>query len=85
MGLSLFRALGIPCRCVTNYMSAHDTGNSIYILTRYLLICDCNYQSVDGSLTVDKFYDVDGDTLGTGSYNGREDSVWNFHVWNGWF
>ena len=46
---------------------------------------NCNYQFLDGSLTVDKFYDVDGDTLGTGSYNGREDSVWNFHVWNGRF
>ena len=36
----------------------------------------------DGSLTVDKFFDLNGDTLGTGSYNNRQDSVWNFHVWN---
>ena len=53
--------LGIPCRCITNYISAHDT---------------------DGSLSVDKFFDSDGDTLGTGSNSGRQDSVWNFHVWN---
>ena len=53
--------LGIPCRCITNYISAHDT---------------------DGSLSVDKFFDSDGDTLGTGSNLGRQDSVWNFHVWN---
>lgn len=55
------RALGLPCRCITNYVSAHDT---------------------DGSLTVDKFFDNDGETLGTGSHAARQDSVWNFHVWN---
>lgn len=31
---------------------------------------------------MDKFYDSDGETLGTGSNTGRQDSVWNFHVWN---
>ena len=58
---SVCRAIGIPCRNVTNYVSAHDT---------------------DGSLSVDKFFDVDGETLGTSDNSAREDSVWNFHVWN---
>ena len=60
------RALGIPCRAVTNYVSAHDTNSS---------------------LSVDKYYTEDGEEAdgnpgnGTGS-NGRQDSIWNFHVWN---
>ncbi len=40
------RALGIPCRCVTNYVSAHDTN---------------------GSFSVDKFYDEDGEEVAEGS------------------
>ena len=36
----------------------------------------------DGSMTVDKFFATDGETLGTGTYDARQDSVWNFHVWN---
>ncbi|GBL83080.1 Hemocyte protein-glutamine gamma-glutamyltransferase [Araneus ventricosus] len=51
------RALGIPCRSVTNFVSAHDT---------------------DDSLTVDKYFDADGNDLA--EFN--EDSIWNFHVWN---
>ena len=39
---SVCRALGLPCRCVTNYVSAHDTN---------------------ASLSVDKFYDEDGEEL----------------------
>lgn len=51
------RALGIPCRSVTNYVSAHDT---------------------DDSLTVDKYFDTDGEVVEEVS----NDSIWNFHVWN---
>ncbi|KAM3877940.1 protein-glutamine gamma-glutamyltransferase 2 [Diretmus argenteus] len=32
---SVFRALGIPCRVITNYMSAHDT-NSNLVIERYI-------------------------------------------------
>ncbi|XP_042909148.1 annulin [Parasteatoda tepidariorum] len=51
------RALGIPCRSVTNFASAHDTHNS---------------------LTIDYFYNEDGEPLEKLNI----DSVWNFHVWN---
>ncbi|GFY46463.1 hemocyte protein-glutamine gamma-glutamyltransferase [Trichonephila inaurata madagascariensis] len=51
------RSLGIPCRSVTNFVSAHDT---------------------DDSLTVDKYFDADGNELP--EFN--SDSIWNFHVWN---
>ncbi|KAF8788081.1 Annulin like protein [Argiope bruennichi] len=51
------RALGIPCRSVTNFASAHDTHNS---------------------LTIDYFYDEEGEPLDKLNI----DSVWNFHVWN---
>jgi hypothetical protein len=36
----------------------------------------------DGSLSIDKFFDSEGETLGTGTNTTRQDSVWNFHVWN---
>ncbi|XP_013788213.2 hemocyte protein-glutamine gamma-glutamyltransferase-like [Limulus polyphemus] len=51
------RALGLPCRLVTNYVSAHDTDNT---------------------LSVDKWFDKDGDEIKTKT----NDSIWNFHVWN---
>ena len=67
------RALGIPCRAVTNFVSAHDTN---------------------GSLSIDKFYNEDGDeidgssddhpnaVLVSPSRRRVSDSIWNFHVWN---
>ncbi|KAH8020103.1 hypothetical protein HPB51_024490 [Rhipicephalus microplus] len=51
------RALGIPCRPVTCYASAHDT---------------------DESITVDRYFDKEGEELKKYS----RDSIWNFHVWN---
>ncbi|KAG8192992.1 hypothetical protein JTE90_028112 [Oedothorax gibbosus] len=51
------RSLGIPCRSVTCFVSAHDT---------------------DDSLTVDKYFDLEGNELP--EFN--SDSIWNFHVWN---
>ncbi|XP_035218185.1 hemocyte protein-glutamine gamma-glutamyltransferase-like [Stegodyphus dumicola] len=45
------RALGIPCRSVTNFVSAHDT---------------------DDSLTVDKYFDADGNELEEFNF----DSIW---------
>lgn len=50
------RALGIPARTVTNFVSAHDT---------------------DDSLTVDKFFNKDGESIS----DVNSDSIWNFHVW----
>ncbi|XP_043193375.1 hemocyte protein-glutamine gamma-glutamyltransferase-like [Amphibalanus amphitrite] len=55
------RALGIPCRPVTNFVSAHDT---------------------DGTLTVDKFFDLFGTEIEHGPNGDANDSLWNFHVWN---
>ena len=55
------RALGIPCRSVTNFVSAHDTNSS---------------------LTIDKFYDKQGEELLGGPDGDNNDSIWNFHVWN---
>ncbi|KAL1426252.1 hypothetical protein MTO96_018309 [Rhipicephalus appendiculatus] len=51
------RALGIPCRPVTCYASAHDT---------------------DESITIDRYFDKEGEELKKYS----RDSIWNFHVWN---
>jgi len=55
------RALGIPCRSVTNFVSAHDTNSS---------------------LTIDKFFDKEGNQIEGGPDGDNWDSVWNFHVWN---
>lgn len=56
------RALGLPCRSVTNFVSAHDTN---------------------GSLTVDKFFDEEGNELEKHERpDGGTDSIWNYHVWN---
>ncbi|RWS15713.1 hemocyte protein-glutamine gamma-glutamyltransferase-like protein [Dinothrombium tinctorium] len=50
------KALGISARTVSNFVSAHDT---------------------DDSLTVDKFFDKEGETIS----DVNSDSIWNFHVW----
>lgn len=50
------RCLGIPARAVTNYVSAHDT---------------------DETLTVDRFFDENGDLI----EKTTTDSMWNFHSW----
>jgi transglutaminase 1 len=61
MLFAVCRALGIPCRSVTNYVSAHDTN---------------------ASLTVDKYFDRDGEEIEGGPEGDCFDSCWNFHVWN---
>ena len=68
------RALGIPCRSVTNFISAHDTNQSLTI-DRFF---DAEGEEID---TADKLAvsglgrsDMDMVTL--------NDSIWNFHVWN---
>ena len=53
---TIARTLGIPARTITNFVSAHDT---------------------DDSLTVDKFFDANGETIS----DVNSDSIWNFHVW----
>ncbi|XP_073987907.1 hemocyte protein-glutamine gamma-glutamyltransferase-like [Rhodnius prolixus] len=55
------RAIGMPCRSVTNYVSAHDTNSS---------------------LTVDKYFDANGEEIIGGPDGECHDSCWNFHVWN---
>ncbi len=62
------RTLGIPCRCVTNYISAHDTNNSLSIDKFY----DENGEESTEEPT----------PVSAGSSGRRPDSVWNFHVWN---
>lgn len=59
--VTMCRALGIPCRSVTNYVSAHDTNRS---------------------LTIDKYFDKDGNEIERGPDGESNDSCWNFHVWN---
>lgn len=59
--VTICRALGIPCRSVTNYVSAHDTNRS---------------------LTIDKYFDKDGNEIEHGPDGDCNDSCWNFHVWN---
>jgi transglutaminase 1 len=59
--LTVCRALGIPCRSVTNYVSAHDTN---------------------ASLTVDKYFDRNGEEIEGGPEGDCFDYCWNFHVWN---
>ncbi|KAB7506349.1 Hemocyte protein-glutamine gamma-glutamyltransferase [Armadillidium nasatum] len=61
LATTICRALGIPCRSVTNFVSAHDTNSS---------------------LTIDKFFDKDGNEIEGGPDGDNWDSVWNFHVWN---
>ncbi|RXG54888.1 Hemocyte protein-glutamine gamma-glutamyltransferase [Armadillidium vulgare] len=61
LATTICRALGIPCRSVTNFVSAHDTNSS---------------------LTIDKFFDKDGNEIEGGPDGYNKDSVWNYHVWN---
>ena len=61
------RALGIPCRCVTNYISAHDTNSSLSI--------DKFYNEDGEEAPEEAAFPSSNAAL-------RSDSVWNFHVWN---
>lgn len=42
------RALGIPCRVVTNYESAHDTNSN--------LLVDCYYNEIDENISDDSIW-----------------------------
>ena len=61
------RALGLPCRNVTNYLSAHDTNKSMTV---------DKFVNEEGEETT--ISEVDGVFNGSSS----TDSIWNFHVWN---
>ena len=63
------RALGIPCRCVTNYISAHDTNSSLSIDKFY---------NEDGEEAPEEM----AASPSASNASVRSDSVWNFHVWN---
>ena len=70
--LSVCRALGIPCRCVTNYLSAHDTNRSLTI---------DKFVDEDGEETSPAEEEhLFGSSITAGATN--KDSIWNFHVWN---
>ena len=66
------RALGIPCRCVTNYLSAHDTNRSLTI-DKFV---DENGEETSPGEEEHLF----GNSVASGANN--KDSIWNFHVWN---
>ena len=44
---SVCRALGLPCRCVTNYSSAHDSDASITIDQHWDTVEDTALESLD--------------------------------------
>ena len=66
------RALGIPCRCVTNYLSAHDTNRSLTV-DKFV---DENGEETSPGEEEHLF----GNSIASGANN--KDSIWNFHVWN---
>ena len=61
------RALGLPCRNVTNYLSAHDTNKSMTV---------DKFVNEEGEETT--ISEVDG----VFNEASPKDSIWNFHVWN---